>query len=154
MNQFKNEIKIYFQLEKNNELRKLRANYDMDLHLTQHNRDKTLSLEFRLREAKQKFRDIQIKQRKLREQIYKGKVKRNKLRKEIADVVYAGGLLTMPLLMHDYDETVEEISSLQAKVKETKETMHSMNKKIADYEASISVKTVNTTKKHSGSTLQ
>lgn len=154
MNQFKNEIKIYFHLEKNNELRKLRANYDMDLHLTQHNRDKTLSLEFRLREAKQKFRDIQKKQRKLREQIYKGKVKRNKLRKEIADVVYAGGLLTMPLLMHDYDETVEEISSLQAKVKETKETMHSMNKKIADYEASISVKTVNTTKKHSISTLQ
>lgn len=154
MNQFKNEIKIYFHLEKNNELRKLRANYDMDLHLTQHNRDKTLSLECRLREAKQKFRDIQKKQRKLREQIYKGKVKRNKLRKEIADVVYAGGLLTMPLLMHDYDETVEEISSLQAKVKETKETMHSMNKKIADYEASISVRTVNTTKKHSGSTLQ
>lgn len=154
MNQFKNEIKIYFHLEKNNELRKLRANYDMDLHLTQHNRDKTLSLEFRLREAKQKFRDIQKKQRKLREQIYKGKVKRNKLRKEIADVVYAGGLLTMPLLMHDYDETVEEISSLQAKVKEMKETMHSMNKKIADYEASISVKTVNTTKKHSRSTLQ
>lgn len=154
MNQFKNEIKIYFHLEKNNELRKLRANYDMDLHLTQHNRDKTLSLEFRLREAKQKFRDIQKKQRKLREQIYKGKVKRNKLRKEIADVVYAGGLLTMPLLMHDYDETVEEISSLQAKVKEMKETMHSMNKKIADYEASISVKTVNTTKKHSISTLQ
>lgn len=154
MNQFKNEIKIYFHLEKNNELRKLRANYDMDLHLTQHNRDKTLSLEFRLREAKQKFRDIQKKQRKLREQIYKGKVKRNKLRKEIADVVYAGGLLTMPLLMHDYDETVEEISSLQAKVKEMKETMHSMNKKIADYEASISIKTVNTTKKHSGSTLQ
>lgn len=154
MNQFKNEIKINFHLEKNNELRKLRANYDMDLHLTQHNRDKTLSLEFRLREAKQKFRDIQKKQRKLREQIYKGKVKRNKLRKEIADVVYAGGLLTMPLLMHDYDETVEEISSLQAKVKEMKETMHSMNKKIADYEASISVKTVNTTKKHSISTLQ
>lgn len=154
MNQFKNEIKIYFHLEKNNELRKLRANYDMDLHLTQHNRDKTLSLEFRLREAKQKFRDIQKKQRKLREQIYKGKVKRNKLRKEIADVVYAGGLLTMPLLMHDYDETVEEISSLQAKVKEMKETMHSMNKKIADYEASVSVKTVNTTKKHSRSTLQ
>lgn len=154
MNQFKNEIKIYLHLEKNNELRKLRANYDMDLHLTQHNRDKTLSLEFRLREAKQKFRDIQKKQRKLREQIYKGKVKRNKLRKEIADVVYAGGLLTMPLLMHDYDETVEEISSLQAKVKEMKETMHSMNKKIADYEASISVKTVNTTKKHSRSTLQ
>lgn len=154
MNQFKNEIKIYFHLEKNNELRKLRANYDMDLHLTQHNRDKTLSLEFRLREAKQKFRDIQKKQRKLREQIYKGKVKRNKFRKEIADVVYTGGLLTMPLLMHDYDETVEEISSLQAKVKEMKETMHSMNKKIADYEASISVKTVNTTKKHSISTLQ
>lgn len=154
MNQFKNEIKIYLHLEKNNELRKLRANYDMDLHLTQHNRDKTLSLEFRLREAKQKFRDIQKKQRKLREQIYKGKVKRNKFRKEIADVVYAGGLLTMPLLMHDYDETVEEISSLQAKVKEMKETMHSMNKKIADYEASISVKTVNTTKKHSISTLQ
>lgn len=154
MNQFKNEIKIYLHLEKNNELRKLRANYDMDLHLTQHNRDKTLSLEFRLREAKQKFRDIQKKQRKLREQIYKGKVKRNKLRKEIADVVYAGGLLTMPLLMHDYDETVEEISSLQAKVKEMKETMHSMNKKIADYEASVSVKTVNTTKKHSISTLQ
>lgn len=125
----------------------------MDLHLTQHNRDKTLSLEFRLREAKQKFEEIQKKQRKLREMLYRGKLKRNSIRKELTDIVYAGGLLTMPTLMHDYDRTEDQISNLQTRVKEMRETMHSMNQKIADYEASVSVKTVNT-RKHSRHTLQ
>lgn len=111
----------------------------MDLHLAQHNRDKTLSLQCRLSEAKEKFNTIMLKQRNLRELLYKGKLERNIVRKKLADVVYSGGLLTMPLLLHDYDETVQQVSTMQAKVSDLRETMNSMNQKIADCEASISI---------------
>lgn len=134
------------------ELKKLRNNYVMDLHLTQHNRDKTLSLQCRLAEAKEKFKTIKLKQRNLRELLYKGKLERNKVRKEIADVVYNGGLLTMPLLMHDYDETVQHISTMQAKVFALTVTMDTIERKITRCEAYCSVKS--NKKKHHANKLQ
>lgn len=107
----------------------------MDLHLTLHNHEKTLSLVYRLEEEQNKLYTIEKKQRQLRETLYKVKLERSKMRKEIKDLTFHGGLLAMPLLMHDYDRTVEQIAAKQKNVKILKETVRSIIQRIAEIEA-------------------
>lgn len=126
---------LYLNLEKNVELKRLRFNYHMDLHLTLHNHEKTLSLVYRLEEEQNKLYTIEKKQRQLRETLYKVKLERSKMRKEIKDLTFHGGLLAMPLLMHDYDRTVEQIAAKQKNVKILKETVRSIIQRIAEIEA-------------------
>lgn len=125
---------LYLNLEKNVELKRLRFNYHMDLHLTLHNHEKTLSLVYRLEEEQRKLKTNENKQQELRETLYKVKFERSKIRKEIKDFTYHGGLLAMPLLMHDYDRTVEQVAAKQKYLKMLKETVRSVIQRIAEYE--------------------
>ncbi|XP_064543654.1 uncharacterized protein LOC135432105 [Drosophila montana] len=120
--------------ERNNELKKLRYNYHTELHLTQHNREKALALASKLKGHRTTLRKTQDKQRQLRERLYKAKLERSAIRKQSSDLSFQGGLLSMPALMYDYDETVEKIMAKQDVVKELKETFKRVTQRITDLE--------------------
>ncbi|EDW01762.1 cingulin [Drosophila grimshawi] len=123
--------------ERNNDLKKLRLNYHTELHLTQHNREKALALDSKLDVAKLNLEIMQKKQDQLRECLYKAKLERSNIRKVHSDLSFQGGLLSMPALMFDYDETVERVRAKQASVKELKETFKHITQRILELETRI-----------------
>lgn len=107
----------------------------MDLHLTLHNHEKTLALYHRLEGEQKKLEAIQNKQRQLREKLYKAKLDRSKIRKDIKDLSYNGGLVALPMLMHDYDRTLELVAEKQLNINQLKQTVKGILQRIAEYEA-------------------
>ncbi|XP_060648846.1 uncharacterized protein LOC132786351 [Drosophila nasuta] len=119
--------------ERNVELKRLRFTYHSELHIAQHNRERSIAMASKLKEHSRKLSKKLEIQRSLRERLYNAKMERSRLRKKHVDLTYQGGLLAMPALMHDYDETVEKVRTKQALVQEMKETIARLTQRIADY---------------------
>ncbi|ALC41132.1 CG4714 [Drosophila busckii] len=120
--------------ERNNDLKKLRYNYHTELHLTQHNREKALSLVKKLDHNKFKLRQQRTIQRNLRESLYQAKLNRGRMRKQHSDLSFQGGLLSMPALMHDYDVTVAKVEAKQLKLRELRENCKRVKMRITELE--------------------
>ncbi|XP_060646923.1 uncharacterized protein LOC132784994 [Drosophila nasuta] len=120
--------------ERNLDLKKARGIYHSALHMAQHNREKIQSLTNKLLSRKAHLTRVQDRQRVLREKLYVGKMERQRIRKINSDLTYQGGLLALPSLMYDYDETMERIEVRQAKVDELKEMHTRISNRIAEFE--------------------
>jgi len=83
----------------------------------------------------QKTRQIQ---QRLRERLYNAKLERKRIRSQCSDLTFQGGLLALPSLMHDYDETVEKVNAKRVTVNELKETISHLNEQISVFEARFS----------------
>ncbi|SPP73903.1 uncharacterized protein LOC117588884 [Drosophila guanche] len=125
--------------ERNIELKKLRSIYHVDLHLIQHNREKALALADKLQQNKAALYSLLDKQHEMREKLYRLKVNRTKLRKQQQDLSCQGGILTMPSLMYEYDNTVEALQVKRVSVFKLRETLKNLNRRIQEYESSYSV---------------
>ncbi|BFG05316.1 uncharacterized protein DMAD_04073 [Drosophila madeirensis] len=125
--------------ERNIELKKLRCKYQVDLHLIQHNREKALALADKLQQSKAALHKLLDKQHEMREKLYRVKVNHTKLRKQQKDLSCQGGILTMPSLMYEYDNTVEGLQVKRGSVFKLRETMKNLNRRIQEYESTYSV---------------
>ncbi|KAH8275458.1 hypothetical protein KR026_007686, partial [Drosophila bipectinata] len=120
--------------ERQSDLKKMRNQYLTELHLLQHNREKTSALGDKLQTMKDNLRINQDKQRRLRAKLYEVKLERTKLRKRYRDMAYKGGILSMPALMHEYDHTLDRLKEKSEKVQKLKESMKAITKRITFYE--------------------
>lgn len=121
--------------ERNAELRKMRFNYHSELHEIQHNREKAMTLKAKLDNCNIILTEKLIYRDAVRQNIRKLKLKHNWLRKEYSNISYKGGLMDMPALMFDYDETVEKVLQKQAIVSELKETIRRTTQRITDLDS-------------------
>lgn len=109
----------------------------MDVHLTQHNREKVQSLTYQLTEAQARLFNIQKKQQSLRKQLYDAKLERTSLRKQIKKVKFKGGLLSMPNMMHDYDATKEKVKLKRVIVTDLRDQVKRLNERILEHETRL-----------------
>lgn len=123
--------------ERSNDLKKARLSHTMDVHLTQHNREKVQSLTYQLAEAQNKLYTIQKKQQSLRKKLYDAKLERTSLRKQINKVKFKGGLLSMPNMMHDYDETKEKVKLKRVIVTDMRDQVKRLTERILEYETRL-----------------
>lgn len=81
---------------------------------------------------RQYMEELQIEKQNLREFLFRLKIERTRLRKDIRDISFQSGLLDKPVLMKDYDTTVEYLEDLQKRVENSQATIKSLHAKI-DY---------------------
>lgn len=99
--------------------------------MTHHNREKSVAIACKLKEYNLTLQKTMEAQRVLRERLYKAKVERARIRKQHSDLTFQGGLLAMPALMHDYDDTMDKINTKHASINEMKETIVRLTQRIA-----------------------
>ncbi|XP_026841761.1 uncharacterized protein LOC6590378 isoform X1 [Drosophila persimilis] len=124
--------------ERNIELKKLRCKYHVDLHVIQHNREKALALAHKLQLCKASLEKLLDTQHAKREDLYRAKMDRTRLRKQQKEMSYQGGILSMPSLMYEYDNTVKGLLVKRTSVFKLRETLKNLNRRIQEYE-SISI---------------
>uniref|UniRef100_A0A6P4FRJ6 Uncharacterized protein LOC108053871 n=1 Tax=Drosophila rhopaloa TaxID=1041015 RepID=A0A6P4FRJ6_DRORH len=120
--------------ERNLELRRMRTQYLMDVHLIRHNREKALALAEKFDLQKTLLKNAIDKQRILRSQLYDVKLERTKMRQQSRELTFQGGILAMPSLMYDFDQTVLRLKEKQDTVSKLKETMKALSRRISQAE--------------------
>ncbi|XP_034480130.1 uncharacterized protein LOC117785949 [Drosophila innubila] len=118
--------------EQNHELKRMRQNYNTSVHVSQHSREYTLALQAKLKGHRKKLALEEERQRQLRDSLYLAKLTHNQFNKQKTELTFQGGLLTMPILMHDYDETVERLNLKRSNIKDMKETLKRLTQRIAE----------------------
>ncbi|KAM8712930.1 hypothetical protein ACLKA7_013287 [Drosophila subpalustris] len=121
------EVKID---EKNHELKKMRQLYHTHVHVSQHFRECTLTLEEKLKEHRSTLEMREERRQNLRERLFKAKLVHNRLKKQKMELTFQGGLLTTPVLMYDYDETLAKVTSARSNIKNMKETAKRLAQRI------------------------
>ncbi|KAH8407622.1 hypothetical protein KR222_008251 [Zaprionus bogoriensis] len=121
--------------ERSQELEKMYQQYITELHIANHMRENRLAMNHKLEICKSRLVQVLMKQSDLRETLYRGKLERNRLRKQHAELIYNGGLLDLPNLMHDYDNTVDRVEAKQANINEMKEQVKRLTERLAQWEA-------------------
>ncbi|XP_034484653.1 uncharacterized protein LOC117789678 [Drosophila innubila] len=125
--------------ERNVELKRIRYQYHSDLHMNQHCREKTQSIISQIK-YRQHFLQKTLKtQQLLRESLYNAKLERKRIRNKGSELAYHGGLLAMPSLMYDYDETVEKVKAKREIVDDMKMTVARLSQRISDLESRCGV---------------
>ncbi|XP_030387052.1 uncharacterized protein LOC115633725 [Scaptodrosophila lebanonensis] len=116
--------------ERNAELKKLHSNYHMELHFLAHNREKTLSFENKLQLLREELKVKKKRQHDLRDMLFKLKLERGDIRRKCNELTYQGGLLAMPTLMFDYDDTVDKLKVKHASVQKLRDTFKDLSKRV------------------------
>ncbi|XP_016957099.1 uncharacterized protein LOC108029382 [Drosophila biarmipes] len=120
--------------ERNIELKKVRTQFLMDVHLTRHNREKALALGEKFEVRKSVLKNAIDKQRLLRKRLYLVKLERIKMRQQSRELTFQGGILAMPSLMYDFDKTVERLKEKQETVAKLRETMKALQRHVDQVE--------------------
>ncbi|XP_017001121.3 cilia- and flagella-associated protein 184 [Drosophila takahashii] len=116
--------------ERNFDLKRLRTQFLMDVHLTRHNREKALALGEKFEVRKTLLKNAIDKQRVLRKRLYDVKLERTKMRQQSRELTFQGGILAMPSLMYDYDKTMERLKEKQESVAKLRETMKALQRRV------------------------
>lgn len=132
-------ISLHFFAEKNNELKKARINHTTNVHFAQHNREKVQALTGQRLEAASQLKSIRDKQQGLRKQLFDAKIKKKYLRKKITELKFKGGLLAMPNLMHDYDNTKQKVKEKRQEVRLLRDQVKRLTERIGEYESRLKV---------------
>lgn len=132
-------ISLNFFAEKNNELKKARINHTTNVHFAQHNREKVQALTGQRLEAASQLKSIRDKQQGLRKQLFDAKIKKKYLRKKITELKFKGGLLAMPNLMHDYDNTKQKVKEKRQVVRLLRDQVKRLTERIGEYESRLKV---------------
>ncbi|XP_061392710.1 plectin-like [Musca vetustissima] len=115
--------------ERNTELNKLRYRCHGDIHRQAHLKEKQKMLHETIHFQRQYLEELQNEKQRLREVVFQMKIERSKLRKESRDISFQSGLLDKPILMKDFDTTVEYLEELRERVKQSKITICEINEK-------------------------
>ncbi|XP_019890298.1 coiled-coil domain-containing protein 96-like [Musca domestica] len=124
--------------ERNTELNKLRYRCHGDIHRQAHLKEKQKMLHETINFQRQYLAELQLEKQRLREIVFQLKIERCRLRKESQDISFQSGLLDKPILMKDFDATVEYLEELQERVAQEKIAISELNEKITSVEKSCS----------------
>ncbi|KAH8390190.1 hypothetical protein KR200_009290 [Drosophila serrata] len=122
--------------ERNLDLNRMRTQYLTEVHLTHHNREKALALSDKLRHMKITLANAIQTQRSLRGNLYDLKLDRTKIREKRKELTFQGGILAMPSLMYEYDNTVAQIKESQQRVLNLRENAKALTRRISLAETS------------------
>nr|AAL39184.1 GH03085p [Drosophila melanogaster] len=117
--------------ERNTDLKRMRTQFLMDVHLTRHNREKALALAENFELSKIRLKNAMKNQTDLRRRLYEVKLERKKMRQQSRDMTFHGGILAMPSLMYDYDNTVERLKEKRETVAKLRETLKSLQRRLS-----------------------
>ncbi|XP_043643646.1 uncharacterized protein LOC122613506 [Drosophila teissieri] len=120
--------------ERTVDLKKMRTQFLMDVHLTRHNREKALALAEKFEVKKILLRNAIKNQRSLRRRLYEVKMERKTMRQQSKDLTFQGGILSMPSLMYDFDSTVERLKEKRETVAKLRETMRALQRRVSQLE--------------------
>lgn len=120
-----------FPAERNTDLKRMRTQFLMDVHLTRHNREKALALAENFELSKIRLKNAMKNQTDLRRRLYEVKLERKKMRQQSRDMTFHGGILAMPSLMYDYDNTVERLKEKRETVAKLRETLKSLQRRLS-----------------------
>lgn len=109
----------------------MRSQYLMDVHLTHHNREKAQALADTLNLMRISLHSAIKKQRSLRANLYHQKLERTKIRERRKELTYQGGILAMPSLMYEYDNTVQQVKDSQMRVAKLRESMKALTQRVS-----------------------
>ncbi|KAH8285400.1 hypothetical protein KR054_008678, partial [Drosophila jambulina] len=118
--------------ERNMELNKMRTQYLTDVHLTYHKREKALALSDKLNQLKIMLKKSMSRQRSLRSILFNQKLKRTRMREQRKDLTFQGGILAMPSLMYEYDNTVMQIKDSQERVAKLRDTLKTLSRRVSE----------------------
>ncbi|EDW90636.1 uncharacterized protein LOC6529978 [Drosophila yakuba] len=121
--------------ERTVDLKRMRTQFLMDVHLTRHNREKALALGEKFELQKILLRNAIKNQRNLRRRLYEVKLERKTMRQQLRDLTFQGGILSMPSLMYDFDNTVERLKEKRETVAKLRETMKALQRRVSQLEA-------------------
>ncbi|KAH8254159.1 hypothetical protein KR032_008757 [Drosophila birchii] len=117
--------------ERNLDLNKMRTQYLMEVHVTHHNREKAHALADKLKHMKATLANAIGRQRSLRAILYDLKLDRTKIREKRKELTFQGGILAMPSLMYEYDNTVMQTKASQERVAKLRETVKWLVRRIS-----------------------
>lgn len=79
--------------------------------------------------------EMHSKEEVLSKTIRNSKAEHADLRKKQSELIYQGGLLYMPSLMHDFDATVEKVEAKRIAINDLKQTLKHMSQRFVELEA-------------------
>ncbi|TDG51718.1 hypothetical protein AWZ03_001778 [Drosophila navojoa] len=121
--------------ERNLDLKRVRQMHHNELHQLQHNREKAKIMRAKSKICESLLLDKQMEEDSIRGTLCAAKLERNKIRKDYSDLSYRGGLMAMPALMYDFDETVNKIKEKKASIEELRESIKKISQRVAELEA-------------------
>ncbi|XP_065369651.1 uncharacterized protein LOC135961930 [Calliphora vicina] len=117
--------------ERNSALKKLHDHFNFDLHNMAHLQEKQKMLRQIVTVQKEYLEEVKEEKKQFRKFVFQLKVKRQQLRSDIRNASFQSGLLDKPVLMKDYDETVETANKLRQTIEDLKCTIAGLNTKIS-----------------------
>lgn len=120
--------------ERNVTLNKLHDHYNFDVHNMAHLKEKQNMLQNTVMVQKQYFNELRNEEKNMRQVIKQLRQKRKNLRLELRNLSFQRGLLDKPILMKDYDETVEMVFNMRKIIEGLKETIEKLTEKISKME--------------------
>ncbi|XP_017077038.1 uncharacterized protein LOC108111910 [Drosophila eugracilis] len=120
--------------ERSVELKRIRTQFLMDIHLIRHNQEKAMALREKFDLHQDLLKNAITQQVALRTNLYEAKLERTKMRQMSKDLTFQGGILAMPSLMYDFDKTVERLKEKQESVAKLRETMKSLQRRVSNVE--------------------
>lgn len=113
----------------------MRQLHHSELHQLQHNREKAKILRAKFKICQSLLWDKQMEEDSIRGTLCALKLERNKIRKDYSELSYRGGLMVLPALMYDFDETVNKINKKKASIDELRESIKKLSQRVAEFEA-------------------
>lgn len=113
----------------------MRFEYHAALHQTQHIREKTLAMVTKLAKCQMKLANMVQEEGKLTATLREAKSLHMDLQKKHSELSYQGGLLFMPSLLHDYDETVDKVNTKKSAIIELKNSIKQMSQRVVELES-------------------
>ncbi|EDW08655.1 uncharacterized protein LOC6578817 [Drosophila mojavensis] len=121
--------------ERNAELKRMRLDYHAALHQTQHIHEKSLAIITKLAKCQIKLADMEKQEEKLIESLREAKTVHMDLRKKHTELSYQGGLLFMPSLLHDFDDSVDKVNNKKASIIELKIAIKQTSQRVVELES-------------------
>lgn len=113
----------------------MRLDYHAALHQTQHIHEKSLAIITKLAKCQIKLADMEKQEEKLIESLREAKTVHMDLRKKHTELSYQGGLLFMPSLLHDFDDSVDKVNNKKASIIELKIAIKQTSQRVVELES-------------------
>ena len=133
---------ILFPLERDGNLNKLHYRLQKNLNILAHYAETKDELNQFVQRQRLQFKELRFEQERRRRHLQNLNIKRLRTRQEIKEMSFKAGLLDKPLLMYDFDNTVERIEVDKERIANLRATLATIEHKIKIFEESLSNKAI------------
>ena len=123
-----------FLLERNADLNKLSTSTQRSIHMLAHCKEKRDKFKNIIVQQHIKLNELQARRQAMRLRVQELTQRRMRIQTQLKDVRFRAGLLDKPLLLKDYDETVQRIKQQRENNANLRATMLALEAKIKRFE--------------------